>query len=52
MVMIKLSNTCWIQCQSKIAGFGAVSLLFKRGLTASVGEVLFCFGHSKNVLWF
>lgn len=49
VIIIKVSNTCWIQCQSKVAGFAVISLLLKRGLTASVDEVRFCFGHSKNI---
>lgn len=52
VIIIKVSNKCWIQCQSKIAGFYVISLLLKRRLTASVDEIWFCFGHSKNILWF
>lgn len=36
VIIIKVSNKCWIQCQSKIAGFYVISLLLKRRLTASV----------------
>lgn len=31
VIIIKVSNTRWVQCQSKVAGFDAISSLLKGG---------------------